>query len=151
MTQDQDKIETGEVTELAPMAAGKSLDELLREREQLDAHITRLQRAARADDLAAARELVRRHGFTASELRCPAPVGAVEAIPSAAVAEADKPTRKVAAKYRNPETGNTWTGRGIRPKWIEAALAAGKSLDDLLIPADGPATEAQAEAETEAA
>ena len=26
---------------------------------------------------------------------------------------------KVAPKYRNPSTGETWTGRGKAPKWIE--------------------------------
>ena len=26
---------------------------------------------------------------------------------------------KKAAKYRNPETGDTWTGRGKAPKWID--------------------------------
>jgi DNA-binding protein H-NS len=26
---------------------------------------------------------------------------------------------KVAAKYRDAETGQTWTGRGKAPKWIE--------------------------------
>ena len=26
---------------------------------------------------------------------------------------------KVAAKYRDPATGNTWTGRGKAPKWID--------------------------------
>ena len=25
---------------------------------------------------------------------------------------------KVAAKYRDPATGATWTGRGVAPKWI---------------------------------
>jgi DNA-binding protein H-NS len=25
---------------------------------------------------------------------------------------------KVAAKYKNPETGDTWTGRGKPPRWI---------------------------------
>lgn len=34
------------------------------------------------------------------------------------------------AAYRD-EAGNTWSGRGRRPGWINAALAAGKSLDDL--------------------
>ena len=131
MSQDQDKIETGEVTELAPMAADKTLDELMREREQLDAHIARLQRAARADDLAAARELVRRHGFTAAELRCAATPGVAASEPNESSESARRP---VAPKYRNPETGDTWTGRGLKPKWVEAALAAGKSLDDLLIP-----------------
>jgi DNA-binding protein H-NS len=26
---------------------------------------------------------------------------------------------KVAPKYRDPATGNTWTGRGKAPKWID--------------------------------
>ncbi|AEI76524.1 hypothetical protein CNE_1c11690 [Cupriavidus necator N-1] len=45
---------------------------------------------------------------------------------------AAKPTsRKPAVRYRD-ELGNTWTGRGKRPGWVEAALASGKTLDDLL-------------------
>lgn len=39
---------------------------------------------------------------------------------------------KVAPKYRD-ETGNTWTGRGKQPKWVVAALASGRSLDEMLI------------------
>jgi len=30
-----------------------------------------------------------------------------------------RPSGKVAAKYRNPATGDTWTGRGKPPKWIQ--------------------------------
>jgi DNA-binding protein H-NS len=32
---------------------------------------------------------------------------------------ASKPASKVAAKYRDPATGQTWTGRGKAPKWID--------------------------------
>ena len=35
---------------------------------------------------------------------------------------------KVAAKYRNPETGDTWTGRGREPGWIK-----GKDRDDFAL------------------
>jgi len=42
--------------------------------------------------------------------------------------------RKVAPKYRNPiDPSQTWTGRGKRPRWYSAALAAGKKEKDLLI------------------
>jgi DNA-binding protein H-NS len=42
--------------------------------------------------------------------------------------------RKVKAKYRNPaDPGQTWTGRGKRPRWFSAALASGKKEKDLLI------------------
>lgn len=48
----------------------------------------------------------------------------------------DIPLRKdglaqhVAIKYRNPATGDSWTGRGPRPKWLRDALTAGAVLDD---------------------
>mgnify|MGYP001381407203 CR=1 FL=1 len=44
-------------------------------------------------------------------------------------------TRKSAApKYANPaDASQTWTGRGRRPRWIEAALADGQFDDDMLI------------------
>ena len=40
----------------------------------------------------------------------------------------------VAPKYRNPENpAETWAGRGLRPRWLTAALKTGKTLDDFLI------------------
>jgi DNA-binding protein H-NS len=39
----------------------------------------------------------------------------------------------VPPKYRKPKTDLTWTGRGRKPSWVVEHLAAGKSLDDLLI------------------
>lgn len=41
---------------------------------------------------------------------------------------------KAKVKYRNPDNGEqTWSGRGKRPAWFNAALAAGKHERDLLI------------------
>jgi DNA-binding protein H-NS len=41
---------------------------------------------------------------------------------------------KVAPKYRHPgDTGLTWAGRGMPPKWLAAELAKGKKLEDFLI------------------
>ena len=38
------------------------------------------------------------------------------------------------AKYRNPaDATDTWSGRGRRPLWFVAAIAAGKSEHDLAI------------------
>jgi DNA-binding protein H-NS len=40
----------------------------------------------------------------------------------------------VAPKYRNPENpAETWAGRGLRPRWLTAAIKGGKKLDDFLI------------------
>ncbi|NGM87627.1 H-NS histone family protein [Parapusillimonas sp. SGNA-6] len=41
--------------------------------------------------------------------------------------------RTVPIKYRDPDTGATWTGRGKPPRWIAAAEAEGKSRNDFLI------------------
>jgi DNA-binding protein H-NS len=47
-----------------------------------------------------------------------------------------KKTRKTVgvARYANPaDPAQTWTGRGRKPGWVVAALAAGRSLDDFAI------------------
>jgi DNA-binding protein H-NS len=41
--------------------------------------------------------------------------------------------RKVPPKYRDPATGETWAGRGARPRWLVARLKAGKKLQNFLI------------------
>jgi DNA-binding protein H-NS len=40
--------------------------------------------------------------------------------------------KKVAPKYRGPD-GSTWTGRGMKPRWLTSALEEGKKLQDFLI------------------
>src|SRR3954471_22037678 len=45
---------------------------------------------------------------------------------------------KVAAKYRGPD-GETWAGRGARPRWLVAAIKEGKKLEDFLIDKATPA------------
>lgn len=41
---------------------------------------------------------------------------------------------KVKVKYRHPQNPELeWTGRGRKPKWVEAWLADGNSLDNLLV------------------
>src|SRR5262249_17634263 len=39
---------------------------------------------------------------------------------------------KVPPKYRSP-SGETWAGRGAKPRWLVAAMKGGKKLDDFLI------------------
>src|SRR5437660_12292545 len=40
--------------------------------------------------------------------------------------------RKVPPKYKSP-SGDTWAGRGAKPKWMVAALKKGKKPQDFLI------------------
>ena len=40
--------------------------------------------------------------------------------------------RKVPAKYRGPN-GETWAGRGARPRWMQEAMKGGAKPEDFLI------------------
>jgi DNA-binding protein H-NS len=40
--------------------------------------------------------------------------------------------RKVPSKYRGP-SGETWAGRGARPRWLVAAIKEGEKLENFLI------------------
>jgi DNA-binding protein H-NS len=41
---------------------------------------------------------------------------------------------RVLPKYRNPANSEeTWSGRGKQPRWVAAALQAGRHLEELLI------------------
>jgi DNA-binding protein H-NS len=39
----------------------------------------------------------------------------------------------VKAKYRDPVSGKEWSGRGVQPKWLREATAAGRTRDEFLI------------------
>jgi DNA-binding protein H-NS len=41
--------------------------------------------------------------------------------------------RPVPIKYRHPQTGETWTGRGKAPRWIINAESNGKQRGDFLV------------------
>ena len=48
----------------------------------------------------------------------------------------DKPRRKyprVLPKYRNPQTSETWSGRGKRPRWLVAGVKLGRKVEEFRI------------------
>lgn len=48
-------------------------------------------------------------------------------------AKKSKARNAVAAKYRNPTTGESWSGRGRAPRWLADELAKGRAKDEFLI------------------
>lgn len=45
-----------------------------------------------------------------------------------------KSASKVAARYRNPsDASQTWTGRGLAPKWMQALTASGRDKSEFEI------------------
>jgi|SRR6478609_3200139 len=39
----------------------------------------------------------------------------------------------VAAKYRDPATGDSWSGRGLQPRWLKAHVEAGRSVQEFAV------------------
>lgn len=101
--------------------AKDTLSELLAQRAALDKQIADFQREQRGAAIAKVKALMGEYGLTLAD---------IGSRPAAAPAKA---ARKVAAKYRNPTTGDTWSGRGLRPKWLTAALAGGASITDFAV------------------
>jgi DNA-binding protein H-NS len=99
-----------------------SLQELLAQKAALEKQIADTQRQERSDAIARIKAMMAEHGLNASDI-------AARATP------VTRPTgtRKVAAKFRNTATGETWSGRGLQPKWLKAALATGKKLSDFAL------------------
>jgi DNA-binding protein H-NS len=45
--------------------------------------------------------------------------------------------KSVPAKYRDPATGDSWSGRGLKPRWLTAALEKGRTLEEFFVGAPG--------------
>ncbi|OYU10788.1 MAG: histone [Comamonadaceae bacterium PBBC1] len=87
----------------------QSYKELLQQREALEQAIAQARQNEISSAVAKIRELVAEYELTAQDV-----------FPGrAAKSQAIKSPSKVAAKYRDSATGQTWTGRGKAPKWIE--------------------------------
>ena len=84
--------------------------DLLQQREALEKAIADARHREVSVAVAKTRALVAEYGLTAHDV-----------FPSGRTAKVagTKATVKVAPKYRDPATGQTWTGRGKAPKWID--------------------------------
>ena len=87
--------------------------------EKLQAEAEALRKQEIADVIAGIKEQIAAYGLSAADL------GLAPKAP-----RSRKPAGKPA--YADGK-GNTWVGRGKRPEWIRAALAAGQTLDQLRV------------------
>ncbi|WP_404300003.1 H-NS histone family protein [Alicycliphilus denitrificans] len=86
-----------------------SYKELVKQREALELQINEARNRELAQAVAQVRGLVAEYGLTQQDI-FPAGRGTRVSATSGV---------KVAPKYRDPATGQTWTGRGKAPKWIQ--------------------------------
>lgn len=101
-----------------------TLQELLAQKEALDKQIEDTRRQERSQALAQIKSLMEQFGLTISDLT---------ARSAAPKKSAGAGGGKVAAKFRNQATGETWSGRGLQPRWLKAALAQGAKLSDFAV------------------
>lgn len=98
-----------------------SVSELIAQKVELERQIAEAQRAEHADAVARVRALMAEHGLTVADITAKSAAGARRA------------TSKVAPKYRNQATGDTWSGRGLQPNWLRTELAAGRRLEEFAV------------------
>lgn len=95
----------------------------LRELQKLSADVTKaineFEQRKKREVLDEMRDVAQKHGFQLSDL----------------LESNIKATRRSATpKFANPNNpSEKWSGRGRQPKWVNAAIAEGKTLSDLEI------------------
>jgi len=99
-----------------------TLQHLLDQKAELDKQIESTRRQERSDAISQVRTLMDQHGLVIADLGL-----------RGGKAAAARKGSKVAAKYRNNATGETWSGRGLQPKWLKSALESGRKIDDFAV------------------
>ena len=82
--------------------------ELLKQQEALALQVEEARKREISDAVSQVRQMVSEFGLTERDV-----------FPSGRNSGGTRTGGKVAPKYRDPATGQTWTGRGKAPKWID--------------------------------
>ncbi|KPF68710.1 histone family protein nucleoid-structuring protein H-NS [beta proteobacterium AAP99] len=102
------------------------IEQLAAEMAALQKQLVKEQSEKRQGAIDQIKALMHEHGLSVADLG-----GRTKAAKPRA-ASGDKRSA-VAPKFRDPATGQTWAGRGQKPRWLAAAIAAGKKLEDFAI------------------
>ncbi len=101
-----------------------SLSQLRELQQQIPAELKRREAQEKTEILNEVRAFAKARGYAIEDL-----LGKEVKVKAAAVSG-----NKVKVKYRHPQNAELeWTGRGRKPKWVEAWIADGGSLDNLLV------------------
>ncbi len=96
--------------------------ELIAQKAAIEKQLEEAQLQARSGAIAQVKALMAENGLTMAD---------ISQRPSAS--KRGSSGTKVAAKYRDQATGDTWSGRGLQPKWLRAALTQGRQLSDFAV------------------
>ena len=130
-------------TDMATKKLGSSLQSINAQIAALQAKAEAIRKQEVGEVVAKIKDAIAHYGLTAADLGLSAPAPKAPKAPKAAkpgrkpgrkpgAKTAGKPAR--AAKYTDGQ-GRTWSGIGKRPDWFKAALAAGRTAEELLVKA----------------
>jgi DNA-binding protein H-NS len=110
----------------------KTYTQIVKQIETLKLEADKLRKQEVAGVIARIREAIKFYDLSSADLGLGGqPKGTAAAKPAVKRKKAKaKPARVV--KFRN-DSGGTWGGIGKRPRWLQEALAAGKSLQDFAV------------------
>jgi DNA-binding protein H-NS len=94
------------------------------QREALEHQIEQTRKHERGEAIEKVKALMAQYGLSVADLG---------GRPPSSKPQKGRSGGKVAAKYRNTSTGETWSGRGLQPRWLKAALASGRKLADFAL------------------
>lgn len=100
--------------------------QIARQAAEISKQLEDARRAERAGVIQQIRDMMAEHGLTVADLGNERGSRRGSTKPASG-------GNKVAAKFRHPETGETWSGRGLKPKWLQVAIAGGQSLEEFRI------------------
>jgi DNA-binding protein H-NS len=106
------------------MTSMTSLQELIDQKATIEREINKVRAESRANAIARIVADMEENGLTIDDL--------VKSM-NKSVKPASTARHPVAAKYRDAVSGAAWSGRGLKPRWLVAALEAGKSLSDFAV------------------
>ena len=101
---------------------------LEKQQADLEKQIQAARHAERSEVLSQIKALMADHDVSLSELGGRGKAAGPRARKASTLAG-----KKVPAKYRNQNTGETWSGRGLQPKWLREAIAAGRNLESFAV------------------
>lgn len=105
-----------------------TLQQLLDQKAELERQIEATRRNERGEAIARIKALMSEQGLTLAD------ISAKAAAPRSNNSGTGRTSgSKVAAKYRNSATGESWSGRGLQPKWLKAALASGRKIEEFAV------------------
>ncbi|MCI5164659.1 MAG: H-NS histone family protein [Candidatus Electrothrix sp. GM3_4] len=98
----------------------KPLDELIKLRDDLNKLITKRQREKKKELKQQFQEMAKKEGLSVDDILTPS-----------SSKKGTKKGNKAPIKYE--KDGNTWAGRGRKPKWVNELVESGGDIEDYLV------------------